>query len=166
MLAWAYQLYFDFDFTHQSHFEQTLESNKEGSPYKVFFWTWTSVGFGMGTCWTHSRTQFVLQCRCVFRRCGWPWPCKNFISQNFSIDVLVSGFASLKAPGSWRNTLKLLLTMVFPAVIYPLGFAATGSAPCQRNTWRPPSKLRKTLPQQNVMWQASLKLETYQLSHW
>ena len=31
------------------------------------------------------------------------------------------------------------------------------------NTWRPPSKLRKTLPQQKLMWQASLQLETYQL---
>lgn len=124
MLAWAYQLDFDFDLTNQSHLEQTLKSpfdsklGKEGS-------------VSLGSVLLNSRTRFVLQCRCVFRRRGWPWPGKNFISQNFSMDVLLSGFASLAA-GSWLNTVMLLLTMVFPAVKKPIRFCCRlGAMPAQ-----------------------------------
>ena len=47
---------------------------------------------------------------------------------------------------------NILQTVEYKKHLYVADVAAT---PCQSNTWRPRSKLRKTLPEQKLMWQAS-----------
>lgn len=70
-------------------------------------------------------------------------------------------FAHTPSASNFHGPHFLLLDTlyIYLSFCYPIGCAATGSVPCQRNTWRLQSKLVKTLPQQKLMWQASLQLE-------